>query len=62
MVKYEYVNIKSDKIIGSLFTEHRAFIDDYAKRGYKYIGFIPTNINDYGKFKGIDLIFEIDEK
>ncbi|WP_418440780.1 hypothetical protein [Anaerotignum lactatifermentans] len=26
------------------------------------MGFIPTNMNDYGKLKDIDLIFEKDEE
>ena len=27
---------------------------------YRYIGFIPTSMTDYGKIKDIDLIFEKD--
>ena len=28
---------------------------------YRYVGFISTDIADYGKFKEIDLIFKVDE-
>lgn len=61
MKKYEYVNVKIGKIIGAKSEEHRQIIDEYASRGYRYVGYIPTNISDYGKFKSLDLIFEIDE-
>ena len=40
--------------------EHRQVIDEYAVKGYRYVGFIPTDINDHGKIKQIDLIFEIE--
>jgi len=33
---------------------------EYAAKGYQYVGFIPTDINDHGKIKQIDLIFEIE--
>lgn len=36
-------------------------IDEYAAKGYRYVGYIPTNISDYGKIKDMDLIFELDE-
>lgn len=60
MKKYEYVNIEIAKFIGAKSEEHRAIIDEYAKKGFRYVGFIPTNISDYGKIKAMDLIFEID--
>jgi len=61
MVKYVYVSVKSNRLIGSEFTEHREIIDEYAKAGYRYIGYIPTKITDHGKLKAVDLIFEIEE-
>ena len=60
-MKYEYVRIKSEKIIGSKFEQHRKIIDEYAARGWRYVGYIPADINDYGKFRQLDLIFEKDE-
>ncbi len=59
MKKYEYVRIKSEKIIGAKFEEHRQIIDEYALKGFSYVGFIPVNNSDYGKIKEMDLIFEI---
>ena len=61
MKKYEYVPIKTGKFFGSKCTEHRRIIDEYAKNGYRYAGFIPTEITDSGKFREIELIFEKDE-
>ncbi len=61
MKKYEYISIKVGHFIGSKTEEHRNIIDDYAKRGYRYIGFIPTDMTDYGKIKTMDLIFEIED-
>lgn len=61
MKKYEYVNMKIGKFIGAKSEEHRQIIDEYASKGYRYVGYIPTDISDYGKIKSMDLIFEIDE-
>lgn len=61
MKKYEYVNVSINKFIGAKSEEHRQIIDEYAAKGYRYVGFVPTNISDYGKIKEMDLIFEIDQ-
>ncbi len=60
MKKYEYVSVSVKKFIGARSEQHRKIIDDYAKKGYKYIGYIPKEMNDWGKLMEIDLIFEID--
>ncbi len=60
MKKYEYVRINGNKFAGAKFEEHRKIIDEYALKGFTYVGFIPVNIAEYGKFKEMDLIFEID--
>jgi Domain of unknown function (DUF4177) len=62
MKRYEYVHFKISKFIGAKFEglEHRKIINEYAEKGYRYVGYIPTNISDYGKIKELDLIFEID--
>ncbi|WP_124065725.1 DUF4177 domain-containing protein [Clostridium sp. E02] len=60
MKKYEYVNVHIGKFIGAKSEEHRKIINEYADKGYRFVGYIPTNITDYGKIKDIDLIFEID--
>lgn len=60
MKRYEYVNVHIGKLFGAKSEEHRAIIEKYAAQGYRYVGYIPTNISDYGKVKDMDLIFEID--
>ena len=60
MKQYTYVTIQNEKFLDVSFTAHREIIDEYAAKGYRYIGFLPTVQNDYGKIKEIDLIFEKD--
>lgn len=60
MKKYEYVPVHISRFVGAKSEEHRQIIDSYAERGYRYVGYIPTVINDYGKIKDLDLIFEKD--
>lgn len=62
MKKYEYVNVKIGKFIGAKSEEHRQIIDEYASRGYRYVGYIPTKIREHGAIKSMDLIFEIDRE
>ena len=61
MKKYEYVNINIDDFFGSYSEEHRKIIDEYAEKGYRYVGYIPINMTSHGKIIEIDLIFEIDQ-
>lgn len=60
MKKYEYERLKIAKFWTAGSTEHREIIDQYAARGYRYVGYIPTNIESYGRVTEIDLIFEMD--
>lgn len=60
MKKYEYVRLHIGKFIGAKSEDHRVIIDEYAAKGFRYVGYIPTDINDYGKPRELDLIFEID--
>ncbi|MEA4816882.1 MAG: DUF4177 domain-containing protein [Lachnospiraceae bacterium] len=60
-MRYEYVTVKTGRFIGAKCMEHKEIIDEYALKGFRYVGFIPTIMNDYGKIKELDLIFEIKE-
>ncbi len=60
MKKYEYVELKIGKIFSSKSEEHRKIIDGYAIKGYRYVGYIPTDINADGRIVSIDLVFEKD--
>lgn len=62
MKKYEYVSLDIAKFIGAGSQKHRTIIKEYAAKGYRYVGFIPTEITDHGKMTKIDLIFETDEE
>ena len=62
MKKYKYKTIVISKLTGSRTDdEHRKIIDEYAAKGYQYVGYIPTNMTRYGQILSMDLIFEIDE-
>lgn len=60
MKKYAYVNVNIDNIFGAGSLEHRQIIEEYAEKGYRYVGYIPTNISSHGKITEMDLIFEMD--
>ena len=63
--KYEYVHLDVHLDItlffgGAAMEGHRTIIDEYARRGYRYVGFIPTRIDAHGRLEGLDLVFEAD--
>lgn len=59
MYKYEYVTLRVKKGITSVtLSEHRAVIDEYAQKGYRYVGYIPTKESGYGILAEVDLVFE----
>ena len=61
MKAYTYVEVKVSGYWMSMIShEHRDIIDDYAKRGYRYVGYIPTEMDTNGKLRSIDLILELD--
>lgn len=60
MKKYDYVEINyTAKGVVFLSTDkHRKIIEHYAKNGYRYVGFVPTEVDAKGCMRKIDLIFE----
>ena len=63
MYQYEYVALNVEKgMIKVTLTEHRAIIDEYAQKGYRYVGFIPTKVSGGGVPIQVDLVFEKNEK
>ena len=42
----------------SFAPKHKKVINSYAENGYRYVGFIPTEIDAKGCMRKIDLIFE----
>lgn len=57
-MKYEYVNVKNAKIMSAKSFEHRDIINEYAKRGFRFVCFIPTTIEGCGRITSFDLVFE----
>lgn len=60
MKQYEYVQIHIGRMDGSKSGEIRQAINDYAAKGYRYAGFVPTRENDRGRTTDMELIFEKD--
>ena len=60
MKSYEYVSVSLWKFLGASMDQHRDIIDEYAAKGYRYVGYVPTNMNGHGVVTEIDLIFEKD--
>ena len=58
MKQYEYVSVHIGKLFGAASEEHREIINDYAAKGWRYVGYIPTRFSGEGGSKEIDLIFE----
>lgn len=60
MKRYEYVRIDLDNFPpGSAKSkEHREIIDEYAAKGYRYVGFVPCHFGASGKMICMDLVFE----
>lgn len=63
MKKYEYVNIKlkNNPTASAYSEEHRKIIDEYAEKGYRYVGYIPTRQGASGKIVEFDLVFETEK-
>lgn len=57
-MQYTYVSVHIGRWLGAKSEEHREIIDRYAGQGWRYVGFIPTSMTDYGKIKDMDLVFE----
>lgn len=56
----EFVRLKyaNNKLINADIKEHREIINEYVeKKGFEYVGFIPTVFGPSGKVLELDLIF-----
>ena len=57
----EFVRLKyaNNKLINADIKEHREIIEEYVeKKGYDYLGFVPTMFGPSGKMLELDLIFK----
>lgn len=63
MKKYEYVKISmKTNFFSTKSAKHHEIIDEYAARGYRYVGWIPSKTSNMlsGVLEEIELIFELD--
>ena len=64
-MKYEYVTIKTvgKGILSNKTNQHREIIDEYAAKGYRYVGWFPIQSSNIltGVIEEVDLIFEKEE-
>ena len=55
MREYEYVSVDYKKreviMVGFGISEHREIIDDYAARGYRYVGSIITEVDSNARIR-----------
>lgn len=60
MKEYKYVEVKYEAkgVLFHCISEPKEIINEYAKEGYSYVGFIPTLIDAHGSLRRIELIFE----
>ena len=60
MKEYAYEEITYE-VKGVLFLctdRHKRLINSYSEKGYRYVGFVPTEMDAKGCMRRIDLIFE----
>ena len=65
MYKYEYETIRCDFggwgfVAGNIYSieDYRTIINERAKNGWRYVGYIPTKQRGTGHIQELDLIFE----
>lgn len=63
MKKYDFVAVKAENnpVKDAVFTDHRKVVEEYARKGYRYVGYVPVRFGPSGKTVEIDLVFEIEE-
>ena len=56
----EFVRLKyaNNKLINASIKEHQEVIEEYIKKGYEYVGFLPVLFGPSGKMLELDLIFK----
>lgn len=60
MKEYTYVDVPIGKFFFSTSEDHRTIINEHAAQGWRYVGFLPTDIDGHGRITAMDLIFERD--
>ena len=58
MYEYQYIPLDTGGGFFSGGREHRKIIDEWAAKGWRYAGFLPTAFTGHGGISSVDLIFE----
>lgn len=60
MYEYRYIEIDTGGgfWINNAEGSHREIIDQEARNGWRYVGYVPLTFSKYGGIKSMDLIFE----
>ena len=61
--EYKLVSVSARFSLGEAnyhFENHEEIMERYVQWGYRYVGYIPTEISVYGAVKKMDLVFEKD--
>lgn len=60
MKHYKYVEIcyKAKGVLFHISSDHKSIIDEHSREGYRYVGYVPSQIDAHGSLRKIDLIFE----
>ena len=65
-MRYEFVKVQTvgKGLLSNKTSAHRDIIQDYAAKGYRYVGWFPTSSSNLlsGVIEEIDLIFEVPEE
>lgn len=63
MRKYEYVELSCEKYKAdsACVAGHHEIIQEYAKKGYRYVGYLPVKIGPGGSPLSLELVFEKDD-
>lgn len=57
-MKFVRVEYDNNRVAGAELTSHREVIEEYALKGYKYLGFVPVKLGPSGKMLALDLVFD----
>ena len=58
MYEYQYIPLDTGGGFFSGGSEHRKIIDEWAAKGWRYVGFMPMDFPSHGGISCVDLIFE----
>lgn len=57
-MEFVRVNYDNNKVSCAELTSHREVIEEYASKGFKYLGFVPVKLGPSGKMLALDLVFD----